>query len=150
MFDMHSWPVGFMFIMCLTKWLSWLGWDRVSPWSSFELKFVIMIFIFFECSIKFWAEVWILHLKKWLRSHGCWHWTAWKGPQSLRSRLVEAIRGLYSLGGLVMGVTGGIDDLKIKLYQGLDTLNGWLVPGGLLAPEWSKVLFCRLHFLKVI
>ena len=34
-----------------------------------------------------------------------------------------------------MGVTGGIDDLKIKLYQGLDTLNGWLVPGGLLAPE---------------
>jgi len=45
--NMHSWPVDYMFLICLTKWLLWLG--PVS--SSFLFKFVCLAL--FTCHYSF-------------------------------------------------------------------------------------------------
>jgi len=110
---------------------------------------VFLLFIISQDFTKFWAEAWVLALKKWLRIRGPWHKTPWERLLSLGGLVLGVTGGLQSLGGLIMGETRGLVQLKSKLTLGLGTWSGWWAPRGLVAPEKvSLVLVCRFHFLN--
>lgn len=62
-------PVDYIFVTCLTKFLSWLVGVQSIPCSNNYICILIMLLSFSSKSvIKFWAMNWALGLKKWHKS----------------------------------------------------------------------------------
>jgi len=67
-------PVDYIFVMSLTKCLSWLVGVQSRYYSSNCIFIVISLLSY--CSkavIQFWVVTWALGMKKWLKSHEYWH-----------------------------------------------------------------------------
>jgi len=67
-------PVDYIFVICLTKCLSWL----VGVWlrACSTIFFCMIVSLLIYCSgdvIQFWGVTWAMGLKKWLKTRGCWH-----------------------------------------------------------------------------
>jgi len=58
------------------------------------ISFVSMSFVISRSFTKFWAEVWVLAMKKRLRIQGRWHRTHWKSPQSHGGNIISVTRWL--------------------------------------------------------
>ena len=79
--DMLFTPVDYIFVICLTKCLSWLvGVQSRSYSSNFFLVDISLLSYYYEDVILLWAVIKPLGLKKSLKSCGDWHNTVQKVP----------------------------------------------------------------------
>ena len=136
--NMHSWPVHYMFAICLTKWLSWLG--QVFGLCLVECIFHHEINDFGKCH-------WVLgngleadlEIRLIIQDHILWNEIF--GLQSLRCRLMHVVGGSQLYECLSMGlverlmhVVGGS-----QLYEFLSM--------GLVEGSYQKK-WCPTHFLS--
>lgn len=107
--DMQSWPIDYMFSMCLTKCLSWLDMVRSIPWSIFILEAFSMCHLFF----------------------GKFHQVLGHDLESSPEKLACGCRirteklGLQSLPCKLMNVTGSLQSYGCSLMRG--SLGQWKI-----------------------
>jgi len=67
--DLLFTPVDYIFVICLTKCMSWLvGFKSRSNSSNCIFTVISMLSYYSEGVIQFWAVAWALGLEKWLKS----------------------------------------------------------------------------------
>lgn len=125
-------PVDYIFVICLTKCLSWLVGVLLRACSTNWFCIIIsLLFYYSEDVIPFWVVTWALGLKKCLKSRDTGMSITWERPNPLgcwqtyvmrasRDQVIKKFSGTHeqaswSVGMVLMGPIAGVEDLYIVI-----------------------------------